>query len=159
MVRIQLGKRIGRSRRRHIVVVALGIAGAGLATAVWATTAGTSDDPEALSRTIKAQKIRAGFRIADQSLTEHQIKALSSDQMIELAARYDVEMHTLLERAEIVRVSAYRSRDIIRMSCIEDKLAQMRAVIRIAEPRFLTIKTVKSEELNERSQFSIIQQA
>ena len=139
--------------------MALGIAGAGLATAVWATTADPLDDPEAMSRTIKEQRIRGGVRVAETSTLEHQIPKLTGEQMLDLANRYEHEIRNAIAHTEIIRMSAYRSHDIIRMSCIDDKLLQMRSVIRIADPWFAIIKTVKDHELKERSQFTIVQQA
>lgn len=165
MHRIPLGKRFGRTRRRALVAGVLGLAGAGLATAVWATQAASGDDAEALARTIKRQKIRSGILVAqgpgasERKTKEHQAEALTSDQIIELASSYETEIREALEHAEMVRVGAYRSRDIIRMTCIDDKLAQMRSVFRIVEPRFVSIRGVRHDELIVRGQFSLIQQA
>ena len=39
-----------------------------------------------------------------------------------------------LEHAEAVRIVAYRSRDIIRMTCIDDKLGQMKEASRTRRP-------------------------
>ena len=53
--------------------------------------------------------------------------------MIELIGRYDSESKAAYEHAETTRIQAYRSRDIIRMTCIDDKLTQMKEVLNVAD--------------------------
>ena len=69
--------------------------------------------------------------------SEHQAEKLTHEQMIELVGRYDTESKAAYEHAENTRIAAYRTRDIIRMTCIDDKLTQMKDVINVATPRLL----------------------
>ena len=52
--------------------------------------------------------------------------------MLILAPKYTADMQTAVEHAEDVRIAAYRTRDIIRMTCIDDKLGQMKTLINLA---------------------------
>ena len=79
--------------------------------------------------------------------------------MVDLAAKYQVEMSTAQEHAEAVRIIAYQSRDIIRITCIDDKLGQMKEVIKIAQPRYLNTQKLGNEDLHLRQHFIIVQQA
>jgi uncharacterized membrane protein YgaE (UPF0421/DUF939 family) len=148
-----------RKRIRRLTAV-LAVGATAVATAVCAAQLMASpDDQDALSRAIVKQKVQSGLRIARAEDFEHQDKSLSADQMLELAQSYEDEIRKSIDHAELVRVAAYRSRDIIRMTCIDDKLLQMRNIIKLAEPRFLTIRSVRHDELQLRGQFSTIQQA
>jgi hypothetical protein len=156
----RLATRVDRNRRRR-KIVALSLAVGGLVTAICAAElAATPDDQSAVARTITRQQIRNGRRVAQGGhFDEHQSKALDRQQMTEMAGGYEAEMRKVQEHAEEVRVAAYRSRDIIRMTCIDDKLNQIRSVIQIVEPRFVSIHLVQHDELTLRGQFSQIQQA
>src|SRR5438045_7124124 len=94
-----------------------------LAGAVYAADQAAAPPPDDLAQTINGQKIKEGAvvgpAVADP---EHQAGKLSPDQMIDLAGKYDKESKTALEHAENARISAYHTRDIIRMTCIDDKL-------------------------------------
>jgi hypothetical protein len=79
--------------------------------------------------------------------------------MIELVGRYDAESKTAYEHAENTRIAAYRTRDIIRMTCIEDKLTQMKDIINVATPRLLAFPSMASDELRMRQHFLVLQQA
>ena len=79
--------------------------------------------------------------------------------MVELAARYDKDMRSSLEHAESVRIGAYRQRDIIRMSCIDDKLVQMKDVIKAPEPRVASVARKANEELVLRQHFLVVRLA
>ena len=113
-----------------------------------------------MTATINAQKIAEGTLVnpAAKGPTPEQLDALAPDQMRQLAGKYDLEMKTAIERAENVRISAYRTRDIIRITCIDDKLAQMKAVLRLAEPRLAAVQNTQ-EELRLRRDFLIVHQA
>src|SRR4051812_12076553 len=144
--------------RRLTAVLAVGAAAA--ATAVCAAELmANPDDQDALGRAIVRQKITAGVRIARAEDFEHQNQALNADQMLELAQTYQDEMVKAVDHGEMVRVAAYRSRDIIRMTCIDDKLYQMRFIVKLAEPRLLTLRSFRNDDLRLRGQFSMIQQA
>jgi hypothetical protein len=152
---MRLGKRL---MRRPMVWLALGTALLVTAGAA-AQIAAQSDDSDALARTITEQRVQSGELVPRHDQVEHQLKALTPEQMIDLTGTYESEIRAALEHAETVRVSAYHSKDIIRMTCIEDKLLQMKAVLSIVEPRFITIHLVKHDLFRMRAQFSLIQQA
>jgi hypothetical protein len=136
------------------------IALTGLAGAVYAADLATAPEAVAdLGQTIIAQRVSEGQLVRDGQAGRRQVDAYSADQMLDLAKTYDKEMLAAVEHAEDVRILAYHSRDIIRMTCIDDKLSQIRAVINVAQPRFLTLRTFKTAELVMREQFSVINQA
>jgi hypothetical protein len=145
---------------RRRAAVALGLAGAGLLTALWAAqTSATPDDPGALTRAIKKQRVASGQLIAENKTDEHAAKAPNIDEMLMLATQYEAEIQRLQTQAEGLRQMAYRSKDIIRMNCIDDKLIQVRTVLNIVRPRFGSIRENRRDDLTVRGQFSLIQQA
>ena len=79
--------------------------------------------------------------------------------MIELVAKYNTESKTAYEHAESTRIAAYRTRDIIRMTCIDDKLSQMKDVINVATPRLMAFPRLVSDELKLRQHFLVLQLA
>jgi len=157
------GKRFGRMRPRAILVGVLWFAGAGLATAVWATQDGDGEraNPSALARAIKMQMIRNGVRVAAASADEHQARSLTPVQMISLAGKYETELDTLVTHAEQLRINVYHSHDIIRLAFIDDRMAQLRSVIRIAKPYFEAFHAASStaDSMSLRTQFMLVQQA
>jgi hypothetical protein len=157
------GRKRAQARRRWITV-GLVLATAAVTAVSAAQLVAGPDDRGELDRAITKQKVEAGELASNEAKAkeesiEHQDKPYTVDQMRELAKGYEAEMRTSIDRAETARIVAYRSKDIIRMTCIEDKLLQMRTVISIAEPRFLTIQATLSDDLEMRGQFSIIHQA
>jgi hypothetical protein len=135
------------------------IATVALAGGVYAADQVTAPEPADVGSVINAQRIRQGVPVKAGEDLEHQTQMLTPDQMDELAIRYDKEMRASVEHAEGVRISAYRQRDIIRMSCIDDKLVQMKDVIRVCEPRVASVGRKTNEELVLRQHFLIVQQA
>lgn len=144
-----------RGRILKLTVVLTGLAG-GVYAADLATAPAAPAD---VGRVILAQEVNEGQLIKAGQAERHQVGAYTTDQMLDLAQTYDNEMRAAVEHAEDVRILAYHSRDIIRMTCIDDKLAQIKAVINVAQPRFLTLRTFKTAELVMREQFSVINQA
>ena len=135
------------------------IATLALAGGVYAADQVTSPEPADINSVINAQRIKQGLPVKAGEDLEHQAQMLNQDQMVELSTRYDKDMRSSLEHAEGVRISAYRQRDIIRMSCIDDKLVQMKDVIRVAEPRVASVARKTNEELVLRQHFLIVQEA
>jgi hypothetical protein len=159
MHRIQLGKRLARARLRRPLAL-LAVVGIGLLTALAAAQiAAGPNDPEALERTIAQQRIQGGVLVGAEPIIEHQEEPHTPGQMLDLSGQYEADMRKALDHGETMRVVAYRSRDIIRMTCIDDRLNQIRTVIRVVEPRFTTIHMVKRDVLTMRGQFSVIHQA
>jgi len=137
----------------RVAIVTLGLAGA-----VYAGEQVTAP-PDDLSKTIIDQRIREGSPAKTPVDPEHQAEKLSPPQMIELVGRYDTESKTAYEHGESVRIQAYRSRDIIRMTCIDDKLTQMKEVLNVAAARVLAFPTLASDELRMRQHFVVLQLA
>jgi hypothetical protein len=139
-------------------MVRVGLFTLGLAGAVYAADQVAEAPPANLAQTVKTQRAGEGRRLTPEEI-EHQRETLTAAQMVELALKYQVEMSAAQDHAEAVRILAYQSRDIIRITCIDDKLGQMKEVIKIAQPRFLTNERVASEDLHLRQHFIIVQQA
>jgi hypothetical protein len=135
------------------------IATLALAGGVYAADQVTAPEPADVGSVINAQRIKQGVPVKTGEDLEHQEQMLTPDQMVELAARYDKDMRLALEHAEGVRIGAYRQRDIIRISCIDDKLVQMKDVIRASAPRVASVARKTNEELVLRQHFVIVQLA
>jgi hypothetical protein len=130
-----------------------------LAGGVYAADQVTAPAADDLSKTITGQRVKEGMPAKEAQDFEHQAQTLTHEQMIELVGRYDAESKTAYEHAETTRIAAYRTRDIIRMTCIDDKLTQMKDVINVATPRLLAFPTLASDELRMRQHFLVLQQA
>jgi hypothetical protein len=130
-----------------------------LAGGVYAADQVTAPAADDLAKTIADQRVKEGVPAKPAQDPEHQSEKLTHDQMIELVGRYDVESKTAYDHAENTRIAAYRTRDIIRMTCIDDKLTQMKDVINIATPRLLAFPSLASDELRMRQHFLVLQQA
>jgi hypothetical protein len=155
MQRDMRGKRPGR--RAWILRGAL--ATLGLAGAVYAAdqvTAPPANDD--VSQVITNQRIREGG-VAKPEALGNQREKLSPDQMIAEVARFDGEAKTAYEHAEATRIQTYRSRDIIRMTCIDDKLTQMKEVMTVVGPRGQAFATLAADDLRMRQHFLVLQQA
>jgi hypothetical protein len=130
-----------------------------LAGAVYAADQVTAPAANDLGKTITDQRVKEGVPAKAPEDPEHQAATLTHAQMIELLGRYDAESKTAYEHAENTRLTAYRTRDIIRMTCIDDKLTQMKDVINIAAPRLLAFPGLASDELRMRQHFLVLQMA
>jgi hypothetical protein len=135
--------------------VKLALVGTGLVTALAGAQMAAKPDDAAMARTIKQQQVAEGQAPTPPKETG---KAMTPDEMLAAAVTYEAEMNRAFEHAEAARVSARRSRDIIRMTCVDDKHGQMRQVMVIAKPRFTTIKGLESDEFHMRAQFTIIRE-
>jgi hypothetical protein len=76
---------------------------------------------------------------------EHQAEKLSAEQMTVLVSKYDTESKVAYEHGETTRIQAYRSRDIIRMTCVDDKIGQMKTLSKMAATPMLMLRTFKAE--------------
>ena len=130
-----------------------------LAGAVYAADQVTAPAADDLSKTITDQRVKEGVPAKPVQELEHQSEKLTHEQMLLLVGHYDVESKTAYEHAENTRIAAYRTRDIIRMTCIDDKLTQMKDVINVATPRLLAFPSMASDELRMRQHFLVLQQA
>ena len=150
--------RTKRSLRRSWIARGA-IATLALAGGVYAADQATAPEAADVNSVFNAQRIRQGVPVKTGEDLEHQAQTLTPEQMVELTARYDKDMRSGLEKSEGVRIGAYRQRDIIRMTCIDDKLVQMKDVIRVAEPRVASVARKVNEELVLRQHFLIVQVA
>jgi hypothetical protein len=132
----------------------LALVGTGLVTALAAAEVGSSPDEGAMSRTIVQQKVADGQ--PPTAATVRDDKAISPDEMLADAERYEREMKQAIEHAETLRANARHSHDIIRMTCVDDRYGQMKQVWTIARPRFRTIPGLRADEFHMRAQFTVI---
>ncbi|HXJ19247.1 MAG TPA: hypothetical protein VMT03_03365 [Polyangia bacterium] len=142
-----------RGKTLKVVLVICGLAGG-----VYAAEEVTTTQLPTVEQTI-AQQLAAEGREAQEAGLTKQIESLSAEQMLGLSIKYDQEMRQAVEHAEDVKILAYRSHDIIRMSCIDDKIEQIKAVIMVTAPRYLMLRTFKSQLVVMQSQFAIISAA
>jgi hypothetical protein len=142
-----------RGRTLKITVALFGLAGAAYA----ADQAAQPPAPD-LNRAIVQQMVNEG-QLANAAPNAPPNNRYTSEQMLMLAQNYTADMQKAVEHAEDVRIAAYRTRDIIRMTCIDDKLGQMKTVINLATPRMLMLRTFKGEPIVMGEQFDIIGRA
>jgi len=143
-----------RNRRFWIAAVAtVGVAG-GVYAAEQAAPAGDDE----LARTITAQRI-SDAQSSGKPPSEHQVEALTPDQLLVLGVEFGKEMKSTGEHVESLRIEAYRSRDLIRMTCIESKVEQIAIVIKLSEPRIADMPRVQGERLLLQERFVVIHQA
>jgi hypothetical protein len=135
----------------------LALAATGLATAAFAgADFAAKTDNQAMDRALTRQRVAAGEPA--KAPAKRQDSPLTADQMFAALGSYEADMDKALEHGESLRVHAYRSRDIIRMTCVDEKLGQMKEIVGIAKPRFATIKSAANDELRLRSQFTTIRE-
>ena len=150
----------GTKTRPSLWILRGALATCGLAGAVYAadqvTAPPAADD---VGKTITSQRVKEGEPAAPGLDPEHQSEKLTHEQMLDLAAKYDQESKVAYEHGETIRIQAYRSRDIIRMTCIDDKLTQMKEVINVVTPRLLAFPRLQGEDLVMRQHFLVLQQA
>lgn len=149
--------RHSRSRPWRLRLVWLALAATGLATAAFAgADFAARSDADLMRRTITRQRVAEG-QVAKPPLARED-KPPTAEQMFAALDTYEADMDKAVEHGEKLRIHAYRSKDIIRMTCVDEKLGQMKEVIAIAKPRFTTIKTAAGDELRLRSQFTTIRE-
>jgi len=141
--------------RGRIVKVAVTLCG--LAGAVYAADQATAPPRPDLNHTIVAQMVNEG-QLANALPNAPPDGKYTAEQMMILAPKYAAEMETAIEHAQDVRIVAYRSHDIIRMTCIDDKIAQMKTLSNLASPRMLMLRTFKAEPIVMRTEFDVISQ-
>jgi hypothetical protein len=145
-----------RNRPWRVRAVWLAIAATGLAAAFAGAEIMATPDTNAMTRTITRQRVAAGE--AARPPARESDKPLTPDQIFAAVASYEGDMTKALEHGESLRIHAYRSRDIIRMTCVDEKLGQMKEIMAIAKPRFTTIKNPMNDELQLRSQYTTLRE-
>jgi hypothetical protein len=151
---------VRRKRRNQRIWIVVGTT-IGLASGVYAAdkAATPTSDGDELARTITAQKINDGELVTRRPPSEHQREAYTPDQILLLADQYGKEMKVDGERVEGLRMLAYKSRDLIRMTCIDNKLTQIMVVIKLAEPRIGDLPRVQDDPLVLQERFTLVRQA
>ena len=148
------GRKPGRRWILRGALATLGFAGA-----VYAADQVTAPPPpDDVGQTITNQKVKQGELVKPEDL-EHQAEKLSHEQMMTLVAKYETESKAAYEHAETTRIQAYRSRDIIRMTCIDDKITQMKEILLVSAPRQLAFPRLAADDLKTRQHFLVLQQA
>jgi hypothetical protein len=132
----------------------LTVALCGLAGVVYA--ADQADQPKAdVNKEIVQQLVNEG-QMANAAPNAPSDSTYTAEQMVILAPKYTAEMQTAIEHAEDVRLLAYRSHDIIRMTCVDDKIGQMKTLSKMAATPMLMLRTFKAEPIVMRTQFDVI---
>ena len=150
----------GKRTSRSVWILRGALATLGLAGAVYAADQATEPPAAAdVGTTITAQKVKRGELVTPTEDLEHQAGKLSAEQMTALISKYDSESKVAYEHGETTRIQAYRSRDIIRMTCVDDKLTQMKEVLNAAKPRLMEFSRLGDDELRMRQHFVVLQQA
>jgi len=135
----------------------LTVALCGLAGAVYAADQAAEPPKQDVNKVIVQQLVSEG-QLANSAPNAPADNTYTAEQMEILAARYKADMQTAAAHADEVRLTAYRSHDIIRMTCVEDKIAQMRTVATLASTPMLMLRTFKAEPIVMRTQFDVISQ-
>jgi hypothetical protein len=130
----------------------------GLAGAVYAADLATAPPKTDVNQAIVQQLVREG-QLANAAPNAPPDTAYTSDQMLILGPKLAAEMQSAVEHAEDVRIAAYRTRDIIRMTCIDDKIGQMKTLMNLASTPMLMLRTFKAEPIVMREQFDVIGRA
>jgi hypothetical protein len=141
--------------RARIVKVAVALCG--LAGAVYAADEVTAPPQTDVNRAITTQLVNEG-RLANAMPNAPADTKYTSEQMMILAPKYAADMEGAIEHAQDVRIAAYREHDIIRMTCIDDKLMQMKTLEKLASPRMMMMRTFKAEPIVMRVEFDVISQ-
>ena len=135
----------------------LTVALCGLAGVVYA--ADEAGQPKAdVNKEIVQQLVNEG-QMANAAPNAPSDNTYTAEQMVILAPKYTADMQTAIEHAEDVRLLAYRSHDIIRMTCVDDKIGQMKTLSKMAATPMLMLRTFKAEPIVMRTQFDVISRA
>ncbi len=145
--------------RRRVWMLRGALATLALAGAVYAADQATAPPPADVGQTITNQRVKEGALVKPDDDPEHQAAKLTHEQMIALVAKYDTESKTAYDHAENTRITAYRSRDIIRMTCIDDKLTQMKEIMLASSGRVAAFPHLTVDDLKIRQHFLVLQQA
>jgi hypothetical protein len=143
-----------RGRTLKLTVALCGL-GAG---AVYAADQAAQPPQPDINQTIVQQMVNEG-QVANAAPNAPADNPYTVQQMLILAPKYTADMQTAIEHAQDVRVMAYRSHDIIRMTCIDDKVNQMKTLVNMASTPMLMLRTFKDQPIVMREQFDVIGRA
>jgi hypothetical protein len=142
-----------RARALKITVALCGLAGA-----VYAADQATQPAAPDVKQTIVQQLVNEG-QLANSAPNAPAATRYTSDQMLILAPKYTADIEKAIDHAQEVRIMAYRSRDIIRMTCVDDKIAQMKTLGNLASTPMLMLRTFKDQPIVMSEQFDVISRA
>jgi hypothetical protein len=145
-----------RGRTLKMTVALCGLAGA--AGAVYAADQAAQPAKPDINQEIVQQLVNEGQR-ANSAPNAPAENPYTAEQMLILAPKYTADMQTAIDHAEEVRLLAYRSHDIIRMTCVDDKIGQMKTLSKMASTPMLMLRTFKGEPIVMRTQFDVISRA
>jgi hypothetical protein len=149
--------------RVRAVQLALALAGVGL-TAIAAAAIGVSTKAEsdgAMTAAILAQQIAEGQPAPSQAMPSPSTppnEAATREQILQQATTYEAEMKQSVEHADQLRLQAYHDKDLIRMNFIASKLIDMRQILQIAQPSFVSIRKEGQDLFVMRAKLSTIRQ-
>jgi len=129
-----------------------------LAGAVYAADQATQPAKSDVNQTIAQQLVNEG-QMANAAPNAPAENPYTPEQMLILAPKYTADMEKAIDHAQEVRIMAYRSRDIIRMTCVDDKIAQMKTLATLASTPMLMLRTFKDQPIVMREQFDVIGRA
>jgi transcriptional antiterminator Rof (Rho-off) len=92
---------------------------------------------------------------------EHAPQTLSRSEMLELAKRHDKQMAMAMVEGERAKAEAIRTRDALKLSCIQDRLARMKLTRRIAVDRLTALARddIQLDDLRLRHEFRGVEMA
>jgi hypothetical protein len=125
---------------------------------VYAADQATAPPAPDLNRAIVEQMVNEG-QSANAAPNAPADNKYTPEQMLVMAPKYAGDMQTAVEHAQDVRVEAYKSHDIIRMTCVDDKIGQMKTVINLAASPMFLLRTFKGQAIVMAEQFGIISHA
>jgi hypothetical protein len=88
-------------------------------------------------------------------------QTLDQSEMLNLAKRYDREMAGALLEGERAKANAIRLRDALKLSCIQDRLANMKLMRRVSVDHLTALERqdVQSDDLHLRHEFLGVEMA
>ena len=86
---------------------------------------------------------------------QHEPQILNHDEMISLLKKYATEIAEAVSTGESERNNAIRAKDAIRLSCIQDRLANLKVMKRLSDERLAASQRtrIRDDELNLRHEF------
>ena len=146
--------------RVRAVQLALALVGVGL-TAIAAAAIGVSTKGEsegAMAAAIVAQQIAEGQPAPSEAPPTSPAEAATREQILQQASAYESEMNQSVSHTDQLRLQAYHEKDLIRMNFIASKLADMRQIMQIAKPSFVSIRQPGQDLFVMRAKLSTIRQ-
>jgi hypothetical protein len=84
---------------------------------------------------------------------------LSPSEIVSLSRKDGVDLTALMVSAEMVRAQVVRERDLVRLSCVQDLLLQMKLVKGVANDAVTTLarSDIQQDELRLRGEFRLLE--